>query len=191
MTYLDLILKCILEYRSSYSRSTVNKRHIPMQCQQKSLICHEVNGETLFRWTIHKPGKHSLWSKLIMCSPKINGKSAYVKKVPTLGPDWSIFIQMRNPNSYSLIGSRNTILIARNLASWLVIMEPLWLVGKGAKKAITVQLQLGGAGLSPLVKKKIPGTPLLGLTETAGTLYRSLGSSVCGFSMKCSMGEEF
>lgn len=39
------------------------------------------------------------------------GEAAFYRESPTLVPDWSTFMQMRNPNLYSLIGPNSTKLV--------------------------------------------------------------------------------
>lgn len=42
------------------------------------------------------------------------GEAAYTEKVPNLVPDWSIFMQMMNPNLHNLIGPHSIVLIDWN-----------------------------------------------------------------------------
>lgn len=117
--------------------------------------CHQFNAnrtpawdatkeETLFRRTLCKLGKHRLWRKPIVFSPKTKGRPTYIEKVPTLVPNWFIFMQMKDPNLHSFIGPNFTVLIGQN--------GLFWLVSKDADKDKAVQLQLDGAGFSSLVQ---------------------------------------
>ena len=65
----------------------------------------------------------------------------YKQKSPPLVPDCSILMQMRTPNHHSLIGPRTL--------SWLIRIEPLWLVE-------SVQLWLDGESFSPIGWKRTP-----------------------------------
>lgn len=42
-----------------------------------------------------------------------NNREAHLYKMPTLVPDWSSFMQMRNPNLYTLIVPNSTVLIGQ------------------------------------------------------------------------------
>lgn len=68
--------------------------------------------------------------------------------------------------------------------SWLVRMELLWLVCEDADGDILIatQLWLDGESLSPTVWNTVPGTPLQGLAQVAGTQCRQAVSA--GFSLK-------
>lgn len=57
----------------------------------------------------------------------------YREKFLPLAPDWSIFMQMRTPIN-NLIGPKSL--------SWLVAMEPFWLISKDANEDVIVQPQL-------------------------------------------------
>lgn len=111
----------IYEFLFLAYHGSVNKSLLPpIQYQQQSPIWGKVKGDTLFRWTVCKPGKHSLWGKPAVCSLETKGRPAYIKEVTALVPDWSIFMQMINPNLYTLV---------QIVLSWLVgITWPNWLL---------------------------------------------------------------
>lgn len=52
---------------------------------------------------------NSLQRKLQVRSPDIKGRQPFIEKVPALVPDWSIFVQMRNPNYTVLIGPNSLV----------------------------------------------------------------------------------
>lgn len=86
----------------------------------------------------------------------------------------------------SFIGPNSSVLISQLCAFWVVIIEPLWLVGKDAKEDIAVQLQLDVQGLSPISGNTIPGASLYGLAQPAGA-YCTGWQPSCGFSLICSV----
>lgn len=78
-----------------------------------------------------------------MCSTEITERLNYIEKSfrpPLL--NWSNIIQMKTPNSHSLIGPNCIVPIGQNWVFWWVNMEPFWLVSKDANEYITVQVQL-------------------------------------------------
>ena len=48
------------------------------------------------------------WQKENVRFAKMRGRPAFIEEVATLASDWSIFMQMRNPNLHSLIGWNST-----------------------------------------------------------------------------------
>lgn len=46
--------------------------------------------------------------------PGDNREAAYIEEAPTLVPDWSITMQMRNPNLHNLIGPNCIVSIGQN-----------------------------------------------------------------------------
>lgn len=93
-----------------------------------------------------------------------NGSLLFKEKVPALVPDWSIFMQMRDPNTTVLIGPNSMVLIGWNYAFSLVSID--------ANEDIAPQFPLGGAGLSPLVRR---GCWELLLYNGAGTAEAQCG----------------
>lgn len=91
----------------------VHKRYYRRNCQQKFAINNPMPTgvpslgfeETLFKWTVCKPERHS-HGRNWKCT-SLRQRSPYIEKVPTLGPDWSISMQPRHPNLYILIGPNN------------------------------------------------------------------------------------
>lgn len=69
------------------------------------------------------------------CALQEEGK-ATIYKVPILAPDWSIFMQISNPNSHSLIDPNSTVLVG-----WLSMF---WLVSINANEDIAAQFYWTG-----------------------------------------------
>ena len=68
------------------------------------------------RWLL-QVGKHSLRRK----REETEGSCVIPREVHTLGPNWSILMQMSTPDPLSLIGPKNTVLISHSgatLISW-------------------------------------------------------------------------
>lgn len=86
--------------------------------------------------------------------PHLDGVEAclYREESPSLVPDWSVLMQMRTWNPYSLI---------QKALSWLIGMELLWLVNKDINEAIAGEGSLIGR-ISNL------GALLWGSTQMAG-----------------------
>lgn len=102
-------------------------------------------------------------------SPETKRRPAFSERVPTHVPNGgSTYMQMRDPNSYSLTGPNNIFLIGQNHVFGLLVMEMLWLVSKDANVAIAVQFQLDQGGVG-------------------GTQCRRLASRCVAFSLKCSV----
>lgn len=80
-------------WASTAAEKQVHKRHYRRNCQQKFTVNNRMPtgvpnlgfGETLFRWTIRKPERHS-HGRNWKCIP-LRQRSPYIEKVPTLGPD--------------------------------------------------------------------------------------------------------
>lgn len=104
----------------------------PSKCQQKSRLGSSTGG-TLFGWTVCQLRRHNRWRK---------PKAWSSRQVPAPAPDWTTFMQMKNPNLFNLIVSDSTILISQNHVFSLVVMDTLWLVGKNASEDVAVQLLL-------------------------------------------------
>lgn len=66
----------------------------------------------------------------VRAASRENWKCAFIEKIPTRVPDWSISMQMRNANII--------VLIDKNYTFWLVVMELLWLVSKDANEHIAL-----------------------------------------------------
>lgn len=67
---------------------------------------------------------------------KMKGTLLFREKVPTLFPDWSILMQMRNQNTTILIVPNSMVLIGWNHAFWLVSVD--------ANEDIATQFPLDG-----------------------------------------------
>lgn len=50
-----------------------------------------------------------------MSSPDSKGRPTYTEQLFTQDPDWSIFMQMKDPTLHSLSGPNGTVLIGWNL----------------------------------------------------------------------------
>lgn len=58
-------------------------------------------------------------------SAETKGRPAFTERVPTQVPNASTYMQMRNPNLYSLTGANNIVLIGQNYVFGLMVMEML------------------------------------------------------------------
>lgn len=120
-------------------------------------------------------------------STEIKGRLAYVERsshtqlheIGSISCKWGL-------HYCSLIGPNSSALISQLCAFWLVIIEPLWLVGKDAKEDIAVQLQLDVQGLGLIRGNTKPGASLYGLAQLAGA-YCTGWQLSCGFSLICSV----
>lgn len=82
----------------------------------------------------------------------------------------------RSTHPWSLIGLSSSTRGLQILTAWLVLktlswvirMEPLWLISEDANGDMAGQLQWDGESLSPIIWNTVPGTPLQGLTQMAG-----------------------
>lgn len=101
----------------------------------------------------------------------------FIEKVPTLVPDGSVSMQIRNPNSHSLIGPNSTVLIGWLCTFWLVVMELLSLVSTDARDDIAAQFWLDGAG--PRQSQELPYKRWLRQEQV-----QEAGSSACGSSLR-------
>lgn len=62
-------------------------------------------------------------TKVLSTEPK--GRPKHIEKVPALVPHWSMFMQIRNSDLHTLIGSKGTVLNGQTHESKLAIMKPL------------------------------------------------------------------
>ena len=135
-SYLQILYICATDTSDILIVST--KAH----CYQSNVSRNPQSGvqywkkETLFRWTVCKPGKHSPCWKWKAHYPETKGKLTYIEEVFALVPDRSISIQMRNANFHNLTGPNSTVMIGWNHMSWLVNVELLWFVDKDVNEDI-------------------------------------------------------
>lgn len=111
--------------------------------------------------------------------PIEKGEATFYRKSACPGSDWSISMQMRNPNHTVLIGPNITVLIGQNQVFWLASID--------TDEDMVAQFWLEGAGLSPLVERRF--RELLYKGRMTEIQCRRLGSSVCDFSLRCSTCE--
>lgn len=127
------------------------------------------------------PRKHNLRWKPEMCFPETRRCPPFIKKVPILFPNWSIFMQMKTSDLHSLFGPNSTVLIGWKPVLWCVgnmqsdDLKTCILVGHYGAALIGHYrckwgCRLDSTGLSPLVKRWGQVFPY----ELAGTQCRKL-----------------
>lgn len=115
--------------------------------------------------------------------PWDKGEACLYREVPTMVPDWYIFMQMRNPN----IHSNSDVLIGQNCVSWFVIVELLLLVSKNTNEDIAMHFSIGQGRSQLIGQNTISGTPYKGWLN-----WKSVQEAwplVCGFPLICSVCE--
>lgn len=152
----------------------------PIFVLTKSPIWSVEREETLFTWNSLQTRGMQPPGKLKMHFTKIKRKLLFREKVPTLFPDWSILMQMRNQNTMMLVVPKSMVLIGWNLAFWLVSVD--------ANESIATQFPLDGQ-ISAHWSREDTGKSFITVDSDSKSAVWEAEGSVHSFSLQCSVGE--
>lgn len=128
--------------------------------------------ESLFKWTVCKPGACNPMRKPQVYSVEINGGPPFIK-FPLWFPDWSIIKWGVQFCTAWLVQITLSWLVGCSWSNWSLCSHSL--IGQYICKWVySCTVPVGWGRSQPISWKIIPRTPLYGLTQQAGTQCKKL-----------------